>query len=38
MRVDLARTNWREVERLCVESYVLLAPKTLASQVAARLG
>jgi phosphoribosylglycinamide formyltransferase-1 len=38
MRLDIGRTDWREVERLCVESYLLLAPKTLASQLAARLG
>jgi phosphoribosylglycinamide formyltransferase-1 len=38
MRLDLPRTHWREVERLCVESYLLLAPKKLAADVAARLG
>lgn len=37
MRLDVGATPWREVERLCVESYVLLAPKRLAALVELRL-
>jgi phosphoribosylglycinamide formyltransferase-1 len=37
LRLDTPRPDWREAERLCIESYVLLAPKKLSAAVASRL-